>query len=83
MFNCLLVLVVFTAQSTWRMHVVRSQWREFRRRKWAAGVLCMAWMLNLKYRALRTALVEAKMKRLERFNARHDVSEVISASPYS
>ncbi|XP_065195101.1 IQ domain-containing protein H-like [Sycon ciliatum] len=35
-------------QATWRMYVARCQWREYRRRKWAAGVFCMAWMLKMR-----------------------------------
>ena len=49
-------------QATFRMYRARKQYLEYRRRKWAGGVIAMGWVLHLKARKTRVQLKERRVE---------------------
>ncbi|KAJ8304824.1 hypothetical protein KUTeg_018407 [Tegillarca granosa] len=57
-------------QASWRMFRDRSQYLEYRRRKWAAGVIAISWIMHIKMAKVRLQLKTARDDHLEGFRRR-------------
>ncbi|XP_038076728.1 IQ domain-containing protein H-like [Patiria miniata] len=57
-------------QSTWRRYKDRSQYLEYRRKKWAAGVIAISWVMHVKMAMVRKQLKETRKIQLEEFRRR-------------
>ena len=54
-------------QATWHMYQERGRYLEYRRKKWAAGVICISWVMNVKMSKVRKQLAATRMDQLEGF----------------
>lgn len=57
-------------QATWRMYRERSSYLEYRRRKWAAGVIAISWIMHIKMVKVRQQLHQVRKDNLEAFRQR-------------
>lgn len=60
-------------QSTWRRYRERSQYLEYRRLKWAAGVIAISWIMHIKMAKMREQLRQTRAVQLENFKQRAKV----------
>ena len=63
-------------QSSWRRYRARSQYLEYRRLKWAAGVIAISWIMHIKMAKMRHQLRETRARQLENFKRRAKVGLV-------
>ena len=61
-------------QATWRMYQERGRYLEYRRKKWAAGVICISWVMSVKMSKVRKQLAATRMDQLEIFRKQARVS---------
>lgn len=57
-------------QSSWRRYRDRSHYLEYRRLKWAAGVIAISWIMHIKMAKMRVQLRETRQRQLENFKQR-------------
>ncbi|XP_053405574.1 IQ domain-containing protein H-like isoform X3 [Mercenaria mercenaria] len=57
-------------QATWKMYRERSTYLEYRRRKWAAGVIAISWIMHIKMAKVRQQLKQVRLDNLENFRRR-------------
>ncbi|XP_070208772.1 IQ domain-containing protein H-like isoform X2 [Littorina saxatilis] len=57
-------------QSSWRRYRDRSQYLEYRRLKWAAGVIAISWIMHIKMAKMRKQLRETRAVQLQNFKLR-------------
>lgn len=57
-------------QSTWRRYKDRSAYLQYRKRKWAAGVIAISWIMSCKISMVRKQLKETRKLQLRRFKTR-------------
>ncbi|KAL4227848.1 hypothetical protein ACF0H5_013286 [Mactra antiquata] len=57
-------------QATWKMYRERSTYLEYRRRKWAAGVIAISWIMHIKMAKVRKQLKQVRLDNLENFRRR-------------
>ncbi|BFY98989.1 hypothetical protein BsWGS_02029 [Bradybaena similaris] len=57
-------------QSTWRMYRERLQYLEYRRLKWAAGVIVISWIMRVKMAKMRQQLKQTRLNQLAAFKQR-------------
>ena len=62
-------------QATWRMYCDRMDYLEYRRKKWAAGVIAISWVMNVKMAKVRKQLTATRADQLENYRRRAKVSE--------
>ena len=63
-------------QATWRRYRDRSDYLEYRRKKWAAGVIAISWVMHVKMAKVRKQLKETRAMQLEEFRRRTKVLAV-------
>ena len=63
-------------QCAWRRYRDRSSYLEYRKRKWAAGVIALTWLTYVKIGKARIKLKESRAKQLENFRQRQKVTTV-------
>ena len=61
-------------QAMYRMYRERIQYLEYRRRKWASGVIAISWIMHVKMSKVRRQLKAHRMDQLEAFRRRSKVS---------
>ena len=61
-------------QATWRMYKERTKYLEYRHKKWAAGVIAISWVMNVKMAKVRKQLGVTRSDQLENFRVRARVS---------
>lgn len=61
-------------QSSWRMFKDRSEYLEYRRRKWASGVIAISWIMHVKMSKVKVKLKQSREEHLENFRRRARVS---------
>lgn len=71
------VVAATQIQSAWRRYRDRSQYLEYRRLKWAAGVIAISWIMHIKMAKMRHQLRETRTRQFENFKKR---SKKFSAS---
>lgn len=52
-------------QATWKMFRERSSYLEYRRRKWAAGVIAISWIMHIKMAKVRQQLKQVRLDNVE------------------
>ncbi|KAJ7365834.1 hypothetical protein OS493_002555 [Desmophyllum pertusum] len=57
-------------QSTWRRYKDRTAYLQYRKRKWAAGVIVISWIMSCKISMVRKQLKETRKIQLKRFKIR-------------
>ncbi|XP_057308463.1 IQ domain-containing protein H-like isoform X1 [Hydractinia symbiolongicarpus] len=57
-------------QSTWRCHRKHTAYLEYRRRKWAAGIIALTWMMKCKMTMIRSVLKQNQIVYLQNFRKR-------------
>lgn len=57
-------------QSSWRRYRERSQYLEYRRLKWAAGVIAISWVMHIKMAKMRQQLRRTRLDQLDAFKRR-------------
>lgn len=57
-------------QSTWRRYKDRTAYLQYRKRKWAAGVIAISWIMSCKLSMVRKQLKETRKIQLKRFKIR-------------
>ncbi|XP_052701435.1 IQ domain-containing protein H-like isoform X2 [Crassostrea angulata] len=57
-------------QSSWRMFKDRSEYLEYRRRKWASGVIAISWIMHVKMSKVKVKLKVSREEHLENFRRR-------------
>ncbi|WAQ98912.1 IQCH-like protein [Mya arenaria] len=57
-------------QATWKMYRERSTYLEYRRRKWAAGVIAISWIMHIKMAKVRHQLKQVRLDNLDAFRTR-------------
>ena len=64
-------------QATWRMTRDRAVYYAYRKRKWAAGIIAIAWVMHVKLTMVRKNLKATRIDNLESYRVkmkvRHDV----------
>ncbi|KAK7478399.1 hypothetical protein BaRGS_00030324 [Batillaria attramentaria] len=58
-------------QSSWRRYRDRSQYLEYRRLKWAAGVIAISWVMHIKMAQMRSQLRDTRARHLDNFRRRN------------
>ncbi|KAI6659232.1 IQ domain-containing protein H-like isoform X2 [Oopsacas minuta] len=58
-------------QSTWRMFVARRRYKQARQQKWAAGVICISWILRMRMVGIRKILANKRAGFVERSKNRN------------
>ncbi|XP_059161513.1 IQ domain-containing protein H-like isoform X2 [Physella acuta] len=64
------VMAATKIQSLWRRYRERSQYLEYRRLKWAAGVIAISWIMRIKMAKMRHQLRQTRLDQLEAFKRR-------------
>lgn len=64
-------------QATWKMYRERSTYLEYRRRKWAAGVIAISWIMHIKMTKVRSQLKQVRLDNLENYRRRAKVSVLL------
>ncbi|XP_033124079.1 IQ domain-containing protein H-like isoform X2 [Anneissia japonica] len=59
-------------QSTWRRYKDRMAYLEYRRKKWAAGVIAISWIMNVKMSKIRKNLKATRKHELANFKVRSE-----------
>ena len=57
------------------MYRERTKYLEYRHKKWAAGVIAISWVMNVKMAKVRKQLVNTRGDQLENFRARAKVCD--------
>jgi hypothetical protein len=57
-------------QATYRMHREHGRYVEYRRRKWAAGVFAISWIMCIKMAKVRKQLKQSRLRQLDAFRVR-------------
>ncbi|XP_078742116.1 IQ domain-containing protein H isoform X2 [Lampetra fluviatilis] len=57
-------------QASWRAFLARRDFERHRRRRWAAGVIAVAWMLRAQRGRVRRSLAQRRQAQLENFRTR-------------
>ena len=57
-------------QALFRMYQARKQYLQYRRSKWAAGVIAMGWLLHASRQRVRRRLAERRKEILQNFHKR-------------
>ena len=52
------------------MHLARKGYLEWRKKKWAAGVIAISWIMNVKIAKVRKQLNDSRLDQLEGFRRR-------------
>ncbi|XP_072037895.1 IQ domain-containing protein H-like [Amphiura filiformis] len=52
-------------QSTWRRHMDRLAYLDYRKKKWAAGVIAISWVMHVKMAKIRKQLKTTRKQQLE------------------
>ena len=60
-------------QSQYRMFKQRKAYLEYRHRKWAAGVIALTWVMNVKMATMKRQLKVTRARELEHFKERAKV----------
>ncbi|XP_071476565.1 IQ domain-containing protein H-like [Diadema antillarum] len=63
-------MAVCKIQATWRMHKDRTAYLEYRRKKWAAGVIAITWVMNVKMSKVKQQLKITRKNHLDSFRRR-------------
>lgn len=71
------VKAVTLIQASWRCHKCRKVYTEYRRRKYAAGVIALTWIMNVKMATMKKQLVVTRKRQLKFF---HDKSKELAGS---
>ncbi|ESO87612.1 hypothetical protein LOTGIDRAFT_194358 [Lottia gigantea] len=64
------VVAATCIQSVWRRYVDRKKYLEYRRLKWAAGVIAISWIMHIKMAKVRKQLHQTRLDELEAFRRR-------------
>jgi hypothetical protein len=72
-------LAAIKIQCAWRRYRDRSSYLQYRKRKWAAGVIALTWLTYCKMTKAREKLRLSRMKHLENMRIRQ--KELIKAWP--
>lgn len=67
------VMAATKIQSLWRRYRERTQYLEYRRLKWAAGVIAISWIMRIKMAKMRHQLRQTRLDQLEAFKRRSKV----------
>ncbi|XP_071965031.1 IQ domain-containing protein H-like [Antedon mediterranea] len=59
-------------QSTWRRYKDRQAYLEYRRKKWAAGVIAISWIMNVKMAKIRKNLKLTRKQELVNFKVKSE-----------
>ena len=65
-------------QAMFRRYRDRMNYLDYRRKKWAAGVIALSWIMHIKMGQVRTQLKQARTEQLDAFRRRSLVSLLIS-----
>lgn len=57
-------------QATWKMYVQRKSYLEYRRKKWAAGVIAISWIMSVKMSKVRRQLKATRLEQVASFKRR-------------
>ncbi|XP_059191860.1 IQ motif-containing protein H [Centropristis striata] len=57
-------------QSCWRRYLARTAYLRHCRRKWAAGIIAISWLMHIQMRRVRKALQARRFRQLENFRSR-------------
>ncbi|XP_066273015.1 IQ domain-containing protein H-like isoform X1 [Branchiostoma lanceolatum] len=60
-------------QAMWKRYTARSSYVSYRQRKWAAGVIAISWIMNIKMAKIRKQLKETRLYELESYRRRRKV----------
>ena len=60
-------------QATWRMTRNRELYIAYRKRKWAAGVIAIAWVMHVKLTMVRKTLKATRIDNLEKYRIKMKV----------
>ncbi len=61
-------------QATWRMYKDRDRYLKYRKKKIAAGIICISWVLSMKLSKVRKQLAASRLDQLETFRREAKVS---------
>ena len=61
-------------QSLYRMYAQRIKYIEYRRKKWAAGVIAISWIMHVKLSNVRKQLKQHRLDQIEASRQRLKVS---------
>ena len=67
-------LAAIQIQAAWRRHAAREAYLAYRRKKWAAGVIAISWIMNVKMANVKRRLKQARLDHLENFKQKAKVS---------
>uniref|UniRef100_A0A1I8JM34 IQ domain-containing protein H n=2 Tax=Macrostomum lignano TaxID=282301 RepID=A0A1I8JM34_9PLAT len=57
-------------QAVWRGHQKRKEYREYKRKKWAAGIIAIEWILHLRLLNIKGQLKETRSRQLDGYRRR-------------
>lgn len=64
-------------QSTWRRYKDRVAYLDYRKQKWAAGVIALSWVMHVKMAKVKGQLKVRRKMELDSFRERHKVLRLL------
>lgn len=69
-------LAAIKIQCTWRRYRDRTAYLQYRKRRWAAGVIALTWLTYVKLSKARESLKITRQRQLENFRFRQKVIQI-------
>lgn len=69
-------LAAIKIQCAWRRYRDRTAYLQYRKRRWAAGVIALTWLTYVKLSKARESLKITRQKQLENFRLRQKVIQI-------
>lgn len=76
-------LAATTIQASWRAYIYNTQYRCFRKKRWAAGVIAISWIMYVRMAKMRRRLTTSRKRQIEYHARKLDRLNFQNASKHS